>query len=91
MFTAIPPFKGRFRLLRDPPFRANPAIDYLVGSGIGYSSRLKRIAVYCEISFTRYFYQSKPLRTPEEIRADIFAVQREAEGSLEELVQGASK
>jgi type I restriction enzyme M protein len=52
---------------------------------------LKRIAVYCEISFTRYFYQSKPLRTPEEIRADIFAVQREAEGSLEELVQGASK
>ena len=91
MFAAIPPFKGRFRLLRDPPFRANPAIDYLVGSGIGYSSRLKRIAVYCEISFARYSCQPKPLRTLEEIRADIPAVQNEAEGLLDEPVQGASK
>ncbi|MGA9622905.1 MAG: hypothetical protein WBL65_21840 [Bryobacteraceae bacterium] len=52
---------------------------------------MKRIAVYCEISFARYFYQPKPLRTLEEIRADILAVQREAEGPLDELVQGASK
>jgi type I restriction enzyme M protein len=44
-----------------------------------------------EISFTRHFYQPKPLRTLEEIRADILAVQKEAEGLLEELVQGASK
>lgn len=40
---------------------------------------------------TRYFYQPKPLRTLEEIRANILAVQREAEGLLDELVQGASK
>jgi type I restriction enzyme M protein len=44
-----------------------------------------------EISFTRYFYQPKPLRTLDEIRADILAVQREAEGLLDELVQGAAK
>ena len=44
-----------------------------------------------EISFTRYFYQPKPLRTLDEIRADILAVEREAEGLLDELVQGASK
>jgi type I restriction enzyme M protein len=44
-----------------------------------------------EISFTRYFYQPKPLRTLEEIRADIRAVQKEAEGLLDELVQGAAR
>src|SRR5207248_4613176 len=30
-----------------------------------------------EISFTRYFYKPKPLRTLEEIRADILALERE--------------
>jgi type I restriction enzyme M protein len=44
-----------------------------------------------EISFTRYFYQPKPLRTLEEIRADILAVQKEAEGLLDELLQGSAK
>ena len=32
-----------------------------------------------------------PLRTLEEMRADILAVQNEAEGLLDELVQGAAK
>ena len=41
--------------------------------------------------FTRHFYQPKPLRTLEEIRADILAVRNEAEGLLDELVQGAAK
>jgi type I restriction enzyme M protein len=44
-----------------------------------------------EISFTRHFYRPKPLRTLEEIRADILAVRNEAEGLLDELVQGAAK
>ena len=35
-----------------------------------------------EISFTRYFYKPKPLRTLAEIRAEIVAVEREAEESL---------
>ena len=44
-----------------------------------------------EISFTRHFYQPEPLRTLEEIRADIFAVEKEAEGLLDELLQGGAK
>jgi len=35
-----------------------------------------------EISFTRYFYKPQPLRTLEEIRADILALERETEGLL---------
>jgi|ERR1035437_1022190 type I restriction enzyme M protein len=49
------------------------------------------IKIGYEISFTRYFCQPKPLRTLDEIRADILAVQNEAEGLLDELVQGAAK
>ncbi len=33
-----------------------------------------------EISFTRYFYKPQPLRTLEEIRADILALEKETEG-----------
>ncbi len=39
-----------------------------------------------EISFTRYFYKPKPLRTLAEVRADILAVERRAEGLLEGLM-----
>jgi type I restriction enzyme M protein len=42
-----------------------------------------------EVSFTRYFYKPKPLRTLEEIRADILALERETEGLLGEII-GAS-
>ena len=41
-----------------------------------------------EISFTRHFYQPQPLRTLAEIRADILAVEKEAEGLLDELLKG---
>ncbi len=41
-----------------------------------------------EISFTRYFYKPKPLRSLEEIRADILALERETEGLLSEIVGG---
>jgi type I restriction enzyme M protein len=43
-----------------------------------------------EISFTRYFYKPQPLRTLEEIRADILALEIESEGLLGEIV-GASR
>jgi type I restriction enzyme M protein len=43
-----------------------------------------------EISFTRHFYKPQPLRTLEEIRADILAVEKEAEGLLEEIIGGRS-
>ncbi|MGE3541758.1 MAG: N-6 DNA methylase [Candidatus Tectimicrobiota bacterium] len=39
-----------------------------------------------EISFTRYFYKPQPLRTLEEIRADIEALEAETEGLLAEII-----
>ena len=39
-----------------------------------------------EISFTRHFYKPAPLRTLAEIRADILAVEREAEGLLDPIL-----
>ena len=39
-----------------------------------------------EISFTREFYKPQPLRTLEEIRADILVVEKEAEGLLDEIL-----
>jgi len=43
-----------------------------------------------EISFTKCFYKPVPLRTLEEIRADILAVEKESEGLLDELFQGGA-
>ncbi len=39
-----------------------------------------------EISFTRYFYKPKPMRTLVEIRADILALERETEGLLTDIL-----
>ena len=39
-----------------------------------------------EISFTRYFYKPKPMRTLKEIRADIRALEKETEGLLDEIL-----
>jgi len=41
-----------------------------------------------EISFTRHFYKPQPLRTLEEIRADILAEEEAAEDLLGELLKG---
>jgi len=41
-----------------------------------------------EISFTRYFYRPQPLRTLEEIRADILVLEKETEGLLGEIIGG---
>ena len=41
-----------------------------------------------EISFTRYFYKPQPLRSLEEIRADILALEKETEGLLGEIIGG---
>jgi len=40
-----------------------------------------------EISFTRHFYKPQPLRTLEEISADILAIESEAEGLLDGLIK----
>ncbi len=44
------------------------------------------VKVGYEVSFTRHFYKPQPLRPLEEIRADIFALERETEGLLAEIV-----
>ena len=44
-----------------------------------------------EISFTRYFYKPQPMRTLEEIRADILALEKETEGLLGEIIGEISK
>jgi type I restriction enzyme M protein len=43
-----------------------------------------------EISFTRHFYKPQPLRTLEEISAEILAIEKEAEGLLEGLLKGGA-
>ena len=40
-----------------------------------------------EISFTRYFYKPQPMRTIEEIRADILALEKETEGLLRTVIE----
>ncbi|MFC1591229.1 N-6 DNA methylase [Thermodesulfobacteriota bacterium] len=44
-----------------------------------------------EISFTRYFYKPVPMRTLDEIKADIFTLEQETEGLLEQIVGEAQK
>jgi len=44
-----------------------------------------------EVSFTRHFYKPQPLRTLEEISADILAVEKEAEGLLDGLLKGGER
>jgi type I restriction enzyme M protein len=41
-----------------------------------------------EVSFTRHFYKPQPLRSLEEIAADIVAIEKEAEGLLDGLLTG---
>ena len=44
------------------------------------------VKVGYEISFTRYFYKPKPMRTLAEIRADILALEQETEGLLVKIL-----
>ena len=41
-----------------------------------------------EVSFTRHFYKPRPLRTLQEIEADIRALEQETEGLLEDVLTG---
>ena len=49
-----------------------------------YSADSVRIGY--EISFTRYFYKPTPMRTLEEIRADILELEQETEGLLGDII-----
>ena len=48
--------------------------------------RPDNVKVGYEISFTRYFYKPKPMRTLAEIRSDILALEQETEGLLGEIL-----
>lgn len=49
------------------------------------------IKIGYEISFTRYFYKPEPMRTLQEISADILAMEKETEGLLGEIMGEAMK
>ena len=49
------------------------------------------VKVGYEISFTRYFYKPKPMRTLAEIRADILALEQKTEGLLSEILGGGGQ
>ena len=40
-----------------------------------------------EINFTKYFYQYKPLRSLDDIRKDILALEEETDGMIKEIIQ----
>jgi len=49
------------------------------------------IKVGYEISFNRYFYKPEPLRSLEEIRSDIVALEKETDGLLAEIIGGTGE
>jgi type I restriction enzyme M protein len=80
----------------DPDLRDTEQIPLLEEGGIDaflqrevlpYASEAwfnpESVKIGYEISFTRYFYKPQPMRTLEEIRADILALQKETEGLLD--------
>jgi len=40
-----------------------------------------------EINFTKYFYEFKPLRSLEEIRRNILALEQETEGMIKTVIE----
>ena len=85
----------------DPELRDTEQVPLLEDGGIGaffgrevlpYAPDAwideSKTAIGYEISFTRYFYKPKPLRTLEEIEADIRALEKETEGLLDDLLAG---
>jgi hypothetical protein len=63
------------------------ALPYTPGAWIDGSAT----KIGYEISFTRHFYKPQPLRSLEEISADILALEKETEGLLGEIVKGGGK
>ncbi len=51
----------------------------------------EKVNVGYDISFTRHFYKPQPLRLLEEIRAEILALEREAEELLEKVIGPADR
>ena len=63
-------------------FFKREVLPYVPDAGIDES----KTKIGYEISFTRHFYKPAPLRTLEEIKANILALEKETEGLLEQIV-----
>lgn len=50
---------------------------------------LESVKIGYEISFNKYFYQHKPLRSLEAVAADILALEKQADGLIAEILGGA--
>ena len=77
------------------PLQAEGGIEaFLRREVLPYASdawyRADSVKIGYEISFTRYFYKPKPMRTLAEIRADIMALEQETEGLLAEILGAAA-
>ena len=48
--------------------------------------RPRKVKIGYEISFNRYFFKPQPMRSLEEIRADILAMEKESDGLLDEIL-----
>jgi type I restriction enzyme M protein len=57
--------------------------------GAWYDSSSTKVGY--EINFNRHFYKPQPLRTLEEIRSDILALENETEGLLSEIIGGGKQ
>lgn len=47
---------------------------------------LDSVKIGYEISFNKYFYQHKPLRSLEDVAADILALEQRAEGLIADIL-----
>jgi type I restriction enzyme M protein len=48
--------------------------------------KLESVKIGYEISFNRYFYRHKALRSLEEVTADILELERQSEGLIKEIL-----
>lgn len=96
--------KGKPRVVEyepDPDMRDSEQIPLLEEGGIEAFLRREvlpyapdawydpdKVKIGYEINFNRYFYKPQPLRPLDEIRADLLAVEREAENLLKEILEG---
>ena len=85
----------------DPDLRDNEQVPLLHQGGIEAFLQ-EEVLPYCsdawynpeavklgyEINFNRHFYKPQPMRSLEEIRADILALERETEGLLAGILVG---
>ena len=101
------PIKGKLRIVEyepDPELRDTEQVPLLEDGGIEVFLRREvlpyasdawydpdSVKIGYEINFNRHFYKPQPLRTLENIRADLLAVEKEGEGLLAEILGGTER